>query len=93
MSASISTFIICLGPVVIGGRFGKLLVGVTSFGPNDTENNGLRKNFDVDVFHYADWIMNTINSKGTGRLFTIHKYYKYCHITLHIRFLILRYTL
>ena len=73
-----SNFTICTGPAVIGGKLGKLLVGVTSYGLNNTAQFGPRWSYYVDVFHYADWIMNTINSKETGRLFTIHKYYKYC---------------
>ena len=61
-----------IGPAVLVG-FGdcptcNLLVGVTSggdeCGPKATaeQNNGERESFYVDVFRYADWIKDKMNS-------------------------------
>jgi len=53
------------GPAVIGGKLGKLLVGVTSFGLGNPAQFGPRWSYYVDVFHYAEWIMDTMNKKRT----------------------------
>ena len=71
-----SNFTICTGPAVIGGKLGKLLVGVTSFGLGNPAQFGPRWSYYVDVFHYAEWIMDTMNKKRTGRFFSIHKFSK-----------------